>query len=142
MKPTRPPLHATRASSAATFAWSGAKTRPKFESEHVEARIVVGQVLDVAQVELDVDAGLLRAPARLLEHRLRDVDRRHVATGARGPDRHLARAGREVEHPLARPDAQPLDELVLHGLRTAPRSARTIPSLQTSLTSVESILSA
>ena len=92
----------------------GREDEPEVRGDDVEARVVVRQVLDVAEVEPHVDAVLVRAAARLLEHRLGDVDRRHRRARARGADRHLAGPGRDVEHALAGLRRKQGRQLILH----------------------------
>ena len=57
---------------------------------------------------------LRRLGARGLEHPGGDVHSGHLGAGRGGSDRDFARAGRDVQPPLAPPGSQPLDEPVLH----------------------------
>ena len=94
---------ATRASSAATFAWSGAKTSPKLETTTSKHSVVVRQVLDVADVGrtwTPASSAPLRAPARPSALRCRSPVT--FAPRTRRPHGDRARPGRQVEHTLAR----------------------------------------
>ena len=102
----------------------GREDEAEVREHDVEARVVVRQVLDVAEVELHGDAFLLGSPARLLEHRLGDVDRRHRRARARRADRDLAGAGRDVENALVRARREQARRADPARARTARRSAR------------------
>ena len=87
--------------------------RPKFETHDVEGRVVVREVFRVAEVERHLGARGLRALARLDQHRLGDVDPRHLRTPCRGTHSNLAGAAREIEDTVAWSDARHVDELVV-----------------------------
>jgi hypothetical protein len=79
--------------------------------DDVEGRVLVGQVLRVALVPADREP--VRVGARLLEQLRRDVDADDLRVRPRGADRDRAGPGGDVEPALARPRAEPLDELLV-----------------------------
>src|SRR5581483_1813365 len=85
--------------------------RAEGRGDDVEALVLVRERLRVALVEADREACFLRRAARLAELVGGDVLAGDLRAGARGRQRHPARAGGDVEKALARLDAQRLDEL-------------------------------
>ena len=91
--------------------------KPKFGRDHVELAVLVGEVLDVADVEADREPGRLGVLARLLERSARQLSiavTSAPARAARSATEPAARA--EVEPALARARREPLDELVVDRL--------------------------
>ena len=93
----------------------GSKDQTEVRQHRVEARVLVREVFDVAEVEGDVGARSGGDLACLQEHRLREVDPRHARAARSSADGHLPGAARDVENPVVVPDASQPYELVLDG---------------------------
>ena len=100
--PITPPGRQTRSKLARGRLVVRCEHRAEARRDHVELRVAEGKRLRVAFDPLEIDARLASRAAAGVE-----VFRRHVGcddprAGQRGADRHVAAAGRDVEHPLAR----------------------------------------
>ena len=102
----------TRASSAATRSWSGAKMTPGGR-HHVEARIGVLRLLAVADLEREVEPELVGAATRRLDQRRRGGRTPSRLLGVpRGTRRRLHRSrGRATPRP---PRRKGRDERIMH----------------------------
>ena len=79
--------------------------------DRIEAGVRVGQGLDVALAEIDLDAGQRRMLPSVLDQHGGQVQRADLCAGARCRQRHDARAAGDIEHRLAGQDARMSYEL-------------------------------
>ena len=79
--------------------------QPITETTTSKRSSATGSALGVALDPLDLDARLAAQPPALREQLGRQVDADHPPAGLRGPDRGVAGAAGDIEHVLARRDA-------------------------------------
>ena len=92
----------------------GSEDRADGRGDDVEARVVVGERLGVADLEGDVDAALGSLPPRRLDQRGGEVAPRDVGAGPDGHERELARAAAHVEPALALRSVDRADDRLVH----------------------------
>jgi hypothetical protein len=111
---------------------------PDARERDVELAVREGQRLGVRLSPLDVEPAAVRRPPARLEQRRREVRRDDACARERRGQRRVPRPGRDVEHPLPRPDPQGVDErgpeagddLARDRRVVAERPHRPVPSLQ------------
>ena len=96
--PRRPPERSTRIISSRRALLVRREHRAERRQHHVEAGVGKRQFLDVGFLETDVEALGPRALASLFEQRQHIVGRSHAGKAARGGERCVAVAGRDIEY--------------------------------------------
>jgi hypothetical protein len=88
----------------------GGEDGPKARQHHLERRVRNRQILGVPDFELDVDAGLDRSAARVVEPGVGDVDPEDVPSGLGGGDRDGTGTRRNVKNTLAKGHGRPVHQ--------------------------------
>ena len=115
--PIRPPGRQTRSISAAARSWSGANITPKVESTTSKLAVGEGQGLGIGFAEADREALGGGAGAAAFQQRRDVVGRGDLGEAARGGERGVAIAGRDVEHPFAGTDIDGLAQRLADDLQ-------------------------
>ena len=117
-RPILPPdLQHTRSSSAAALSWSGVNITPKVETTTSKLSSGNGNASASASRNSTVQPLGRGALAAAIEQRRHVVGRGHVAPAARGRERHVAVAGRDVEHLAAGAKIERLAQLLADDLQ-------------------------
>ena len=112
-RPSFPPGRQTRASSAATAAWSGAKMVPNDEATTSKLGHRISQPLAVADLELDRQPSGGGELAGRREEARRQIDAHHGGPRPGCPERERPGPGGDVQPGLARSRCQAGDEAIV-----------------------------
>ena len=122
--PSRPPGLSTRTNLGDCLPGVGDEHQPEATEHRVDARVREVDRLGIHDAVLDVlDPALGAQAASSVDHGRREVGGDHAPRGPDGPgceQAGLADAAGELEHRLAWPELEPLDQVAAHGLARAP----------------------